>query len=144
MFAFTYPATFRRDAAGRTLVTFPDFPTAHTDGAAAGEAFEEAMDCLASTIAFHMADKAPVPKPSPLHRGQKPVPVPFWIAAKLALYWALAEAGITQSELARRLGVRETMVRRMLDPRHGSKPETLQSALTALGKHVFLASADAA
>ena len=91
-----------------------------------------------------MADKADVPKPSRLKRGQKMVPVPLWIAAKLALYWAIRELGLSQSELARRLKVRETVVRRMLDSNHDTRPEKIQAALEALGKRVVMAYDDAA
>jgi antitoxin HicB len=91
-----------------------------------------------------MADKATVPKPSRLKRGQKSVPVPLWIVAKLALYWAIRERRISQSELARRLHVRETVVRRMLDPNHDTKPEKIQAALQALGKRVVMGYEDAA
>jgi antitoxin HicB len=143
MFTFAYPAVFKRDEDGRFLVGFPDFPTAHTDGADANEAMEEAIDCLGSSIAFAMADKADVPKPSRLKRGQRLVPVPLWIVGKLALYWAVREVGISQSELARRLNVRETIVRRMLDPNHDTRPEKIQAALEALGKRIFIAYTDA-
>lgn len=144
MFTLAYPAVFKRDEDGRLLVSFPDFPRAHTDGADANEAMAEAIDCLGSSIAFAMADKSEVPKPSRLKRGQKLVPVPFWIVGKLALYWTIREIGISQSELARRLNVRETVVRRMLDPNHDTRPEKLQAALEALGKRVVMAYGDAA
>jgi antitoxin HicB len=144
MFTFAYPGVFKRDEDGRTLVSFPDFPTAHTDGADVSEAMEEAIDCLGASIAFAMADKVNVPKPSLVKRGQKLVPVPLWIVAKLALYWAIRELGMSQSELARRLKVRETVVRRMLDPNHDTRPEKIQAALEALGKRVVMAYDDAA
>jgi predicted RNase H-like HicB family nuclease len=48
MFTFAYPAVFSRDEDGRSLVGFPDFPTARTDGADPSEAMEEAIDCLAA------------------------------------------------------------------------------------------------
>src|SRR3990170_2277794 len=111
MFTFAYPAIFKRDEDGRWLVSFPDFPSAHTDGADGNEAMEEAIDCLGSAIAFAMSDKAEVPKPSRLKRRQRLVPVPLWIVGKLALYWAIRDMGMSQSELARRLNVRETVVR---------------------------------
>ena len=85
-----------------------------------------------------------MPKPSALKRGQRLVPVPLWSAVKLALYWAAREAGVTQTELARRLGVRETVVRRMLDPHHASRAEGLHAALAVLGKRVVMAWEDAA
>jgi antitoxin HicB len=144
MFTFAYPAVFKRDEDGRLLVSFPNFPAAHTDGADANQAMEEAIDCLGSSIAFAMADKIDVPKPSRLKRGQKLIPVPLWIVGKLALYWAIREIGISQSELARRLNVRETVVRRMLDPNHGTRTEKIQAALEALGKRIVTAYDDAA
>jgi antitoxin HicB len=91
-----------------------------------------------------MTDKADIPQPSTLKRGQKMVPVPLWIAGKLALYLAVREKGINNSELARRLGVRETVVRRMLDPDHETKGEKMQAALEALGKRVVVTVEDAA
>jgi len=144
MLAFSYPATFRKDAAGRFLVQFADFPRAATDGASLPEAMEEAIDCLGSSIAFLLAHKQEVPKPGTLKRGQKPVPVPLWIGPKLALYWRIRELGLNNSELARRLGVRETIIRRMLDPDHATKPEKLQAALKLLGQTIVLAVEDAA
>jgi|SRR5689334_10867679 len=144
MSSFAYPAKFQPDERGRLLVSFPDFPRAHTDGTDLPEALEEAIDCLGSVIASRIADRTPIPAPSKLKRGQRLVPVPLWIAGKLALYLAMRENQITNSELARRLGVRETVVRRMLDPDHETKSEKLQSALSALGKRVVLTVQDAA
>jgi predicted RNase H-like HicB family nuclease len=130
MFTLAYPAVFKQDAEGRLVVSFPDFPAAQTDGADANEAMEEAIDCLGSVIAFAMADKVEVPRPSPLKRGQKVVPI--------------RDMGISQSELARRLNVRETIVRRMLDPNSGTRTEKIQAALEVLGKRVVAAYDDAA
>ncbi len=144
MFSFVYPAAFRPDENGRPVVSFPDFPRAHTDGKNMEEAFEEATDCLGSVIAAHIAEKGEIPEPSPIKRGWKLVPVPLWVAGKLALYLTMRKQKITNSELARRLGVRETVVRRMLDPNHATKSEKLQAALAVLGKRIVVALSDAA
>lgn len=144
MFPFAYPASFRPDEDRRPVVSFPDFPHAHTDGRDMREAMEEAIDCLGSVIAQYIADKMEIPSPSPPKRGQKLVPVPLWIAGKLGLYLAVREKGINNSELARRLGVRETVVRRMLDPEHETKTEKLQAALEVLGKRIVVGVEDAA
>lgn len=108
------------------------------------EAMAEAMDCLGSVIAERMADRKEVPMPSKAKRGQKLVPVPFWVAGKLALYVAVRERGWSNSELARRLGVSETVVRRMLDPDHVTKPQKLQAALAVMGKRMAVTVEDAA
>src|SRR5260370_76691 len=90
--------------------------------------WQKAIDCLGS-IAFAMNDKGNVPKPSRLKRGQKLVPVPLWIVGKLALSWAIRELGIGQSNLARRLKVRETVVQPTLHPNHDARKEKILAAL---------------
>jgi antitoxin HicB len=144
MFSFAYPARFQRDEAGRVLVRLIDFPHSHTDGKDLPEAIEEAADLLGSVIAQCLADKAEIQTPSPCKRGQRLVPVPLWIAGKLALHLAMREQRVNNSELARRLAVRETVVRRMLDPDHATKSEKLQAALAVLGKRLVVAVEDAA
>ena len=124
--SFAYPVSFRPDEDGRIVVSFPDFARTHTDGKDLREAREEAIDCLGSAIAARIAAKEPVPPPSRLKRSQRLVPVPLWVAGKLALYLAVRERRITNSELARRLGVRETVVRRMLDPDHETSPKSFR------------------
>jgi len=56
----------------------------------------------------------------------------------------MRESGMRNTELAKRLGVSETVVRRMLDPKHSTKPEKIQTALAALGKRIVIGFEDAA
>jgi antitoxin HicB len=144
MLEISYPATFRKDPDGRLVVRFVDLREAMTDGADLAEASEEAADCLGSALGHRLAHKEEIPYPSRLKRGQLPVPVPLWIAPKVALYWAMKEAGVNKLNLARRLGLRETVVRRMLDPNHATKAEKIQVALEALGKRFLVVVQDAA
>lgn len=95
-------------------------------------------------LAFRIAEKSEIPASSRVKRGQRLVPVPLWIAGKLALYVTMIEQSISNSELARRLGVRETVVRRMLDPDHDTRSEKIQAALEVLGKRIVVAIDDAA
>jgi antitoxin HicB len=62
----------------------------------------------------------------------------------MALYLAMRERGMRNTELAKRLGVSETVVRRMLNPKHASKPQNIQAALAALGKRIVVTFEDAA
>ena len=57
---------------------------------------------------------------------------------------AMSEKHVKNVQLARKLGVSETVGRRMLDPRHDSKPEKIQAALEVLGKRITVAVDDAA
>ena len=56
------------------------------------------------------------------------------VAAKLAVLESFVAAGITKTELARRLGKDEKEVRRILDPKHATKLPALTAALRALAE----------
>ena len=56
----------------------------------------------------------------------------------------MREQRVSNSELARRLKVRETVVRRMLDPDHATKATRLDAALLAVGKRLYIAVDNAA
>jgi antitoxin HicB len=145
MFTATYPASFlpEEDANG-FHVRFPDLPEALTGGANLEDTLQEAADCLTEAIAGRIARGDEIPVPSKVKRGQHAVSVPLYLAPKLALYLALREGGTPNTELAKRLGVSETVVRRMLDPKHNTKPERIQAALGALGKRIVVRFEDAA
>jgi antitoxin HicB len=91
-----------------------------------------------------VAHRKAIPEPSAPKGKQRLISVPLWIAPKVALYRALQEQGISNSELARRMGVSETIVRRMLDPDHATKSARLEEALRAVGKRLLVAIDDAA
>ena len=108
MSAFTYPARFAPGNDGRVLVEFVDLPRVATDGKNDHEAMEEAVDALGSDLSIRLSRREEIPVPSAAKRGERVVSVPLWLAPKLALYLAMRDQRITNSELARRLGVHET------------------------------------
>lgn len=144
MQGLSYPATLRPEDKGAYTVTFSDLPEAITSGVDVPDALEQAADCLQEALAGRIVRKDHIPTPSRLKRGQHLVQVALYLAPKLALYLAMREQGISNTELARRLRSSETAVRRMLNPKHDTRPETLQAALEALGKRVSVAVEDAA
>jgi antitoxin HicB len=105
---------------------------------------QEAMDALGSDLSIRLTRRQEIPEPSAPKRGQRLVPVPLWLAPKLALYLAMRDQQVNNSELARRLGIHERVIRRMLDPEHASKAERIQAALAALGKQMIVEVRDAA
>ena len=144
MSVLMYPARFTAGSDGRVLVEFVDLPDVATDGKDDREAMEEAMDALGSDLSIRLSRREEVPAPSAAKRGQRLVSVPLWLAPKLALHLAMRDQHVNNSELARRLGVHERVVRRLLDPEHASKAEKIQAALAALGKHMTVDVRDAA
>jgi len=144
MSAFTYPARFTAGSGGRILVEFVDLPRVSTDGKDDHEAMQEAMDALGSDLSIRLSRREEIPAPSAVKRGQRLVPVPLWLAPKLALYLAMRDQEVSNSELARRLGLHERVIRRMLDPAHATKAVKIQAALAALGKQMIVEVRDAA
>jgi antitoxin HicB len=144
VFTFAYPAKLTAGRDGRILVEFVDLPRVATDGKDKREAFEEAMDALGSDLSIRLSRREEIPVPSRAKRGHRMVPVPLWLAPKLALYVAMRDQQVNKSELARRLGVHERVVRRMMDPQHATKAEKIQAALAVLGKQMTVEVRDAA
>jgi len=145
MFTANYPASFLREDNGEGFhVRFPDLPEALTGGDDVEDTLVQAADCLAEAIAGRIARGDEIPPPSKAKRGQHLIGVPLYLAPKLALYLAMRERRIPNTELAKRLGVSETVVRRMLNPKHDTKPEKIQAALAALGKRIVVTFEDAA
>jgi antitoxin HicB len=58
--------------------------------------------------------------------------------AKAALYMAMKKAGISNVQLAKRLGVDEKEVRRMLDPHYGSKLPRIAQAIQLLDRRLVI------
>jgi antitoxin HicB len=145
MFTAAYPASFLPESNVKGFhVRFPDLPEALTGGEDIADTLAQATDCLAEAIAGRIARGDRIPPPSKAKRGQRLIGVPLSLAPKLALYLAIRECGMPNTELARRLGVSETVVRRMLNPKHATKAEKIQAALVALGKRIVVTFEDAA
>jgi antitoxin HicB len=122
--------------AGGVLVQFIDVPEAHTFGATEADAGGgNALDCLIAALGGYMKLGREIPRPNPV-RGRPFVILPPLVAAKLALYEAMRATSITQTELARRLGLHENAVRRLLDLDHRSHIDQVDRALAALGKRL--------
>lgn len=135
---FVYPAGVERDEAGYFLVTFPDFPEAGTDGETLEEALAEAADCLAEAVAGRIARTENIPQAAHKQKGQYAIAIPAHIAAKAALYLAMKETGIDESDLARRLGCDVKEVRRLLDPKQPSEIQRIEEALAAIGRELVV------
>ena len=80
------------------------------------------MQCVDRSASNHQAFEGLLPTPSRLRKQEHWVSPPAVTMTKAALYIAMGESGITKVQLAKRLGVNEKEVRRLLDPhyvRHG-------------------------
>ncbi len=135
---FIYPARLERHSEGEIVVSFRDVPWCHTSGEDEAEALSEAEDALEEAIAGCINRGESIPAPSPPLPGERLVALPIDMAAKAALVMAFRASGLSRVALAKRLGVHDRVVRRMLDPRHGTSAGRINDALKALGAEAAL------
>ena len=137
MRSFVYPIRLKAGKDGITI-QFPDLPEAITSGKTRSDALEQASDCLEEAVAGRISDGLDIPEPSAAKAKQALVSLPAPMAAKAALYLAIKETGISNAKLARRLGYDEREIRRMLDPRQGTRLARIQRVLEMLGKRLLI------
>ncbi|MCL2829821.1 MAG: type II toxin-antitoxin system HicB family antitoxin [Betaproteobacteria bacterium] len=131
-----YPAHFEEAPEGGFVVSFRDIPEAITQGDSEAEAMEMAVDALVTSMDFYFEDRRKVPPPSPAKKGERWVSLPPSVAAKVLLLNEMIRSGISNAELARRMGTRPQEMTRVLDLRHNTKIDTIDHAFAAMGRNI--------
>jgi antitoxin HicB len=141
---YAYRAVFEPGDESGLVVSFPDVPEAITQGEDRRDAIAQAEEALGLALLSYAQRGLPLPEGRAGARGLIEIAVAPDVAAKLAMLEAFAEAGVSKSELARRLGKDEKEVRRILDPFHPTKLGALIAALAALGRQLRVSMVKAA
>lgn len=133
-----YPAQLISEEDGGFSVTFRDLPEANAGGDDLEQSLEAAVEGLAVALEFRIRDDEPWPTPSDPAPDERVIVLPVLVEAKLALMRRLHETGTTKVELARRLGLSEGAVRRLLRFDHRSHIGQIEAALAVLGARLEL------
>jgi antitoxin HicB len=144
MRSYVYRAEFEHGAREGFVVSFPDVPEAVTQGRDMADARAMAEEALGLALLSYPARGLPLPKAKAGGKKLVAVGVAPDVAAKLAVLESFVAAGISKSELARRIGKDEKEVRRILDPKHATKLPALTAVLRALGKRLVVGVMEAA
>jgi antitoxin HicB len=138
---YVYPCNIIRDEEEQSLtgreaynVSFPDVYGCNTGGWSWSEAVDMAIDALEVALSRYIDQGKDIPQPSAPDNGQVLIPVPPLAAAKLALYRAMRDQGVSSAELAKRLQVSEDAVRKMVDFTYRTRIRQIEIALLALGR----------
>jgi antitoxin HicB len=135
---FQYAVLLSRAEEGGYIVTCRDLPELITQGESVEEALEQASDAMDEVFATYLTEGRDFPKPSKARRREHMLAPPPETVAKAALYVAMRRAGISKVQLAKRLGVDEKEVRRLLDPHYGSKLPRIAKAISVLGQRLVI------
>src|ERR1035437_8564537 len=135
---FEYPVLLKPAEEGGFIVTCRDLPQLITQGEDVTDALAEAADAMDEVFATYMIAGLECPHPSKKKRGEYLVAPPAETMAKAALSVAMKAACVSKVQLAKRLGVNEKEVRRLLDPHYGSKLPRIAQAISLLGKRLVI------
>ena len=114
-------------------VKFPDLKGANTGGFTFKEAIIMAEDCLVVSLASYVHCQEELPTPSSWKKGQELLTVQPLIAAQLDLYVAMREQGVTTPDLAKRMNLPETHIKRLLSLDYKTSINEVVDALELLG-----------
>ena len=121
-----------------TLAEFPDCPGCQTFAEPGERIEDQAADAVGGWLEAHLATGDVPPRPSRKTPKGKVlwVDVPARLAVKIYLRWARSDAGLTQTELAKRAGVSQQQIAKLEHPKANPTIETLERVAAALGARV--------
>jgi len=128
-----YVAKLRREGK-HWLADFPDCPGCQTFGDSRDEAMQMASDALAGWLASILKHGELPPEPKSRDgRSTVKVSVPARLAAVIIVRRRRAKLGLTQKQLAKRLGVSQQQVAKLEDPDNNSSLASIEKAMQAVG-----------
>lgn len=125
-----YFARITKDGRGYSVV-FPDCPGCQTCGDDRDDARRMARDALDGWLAASLI-AGDIP-PRPAHAKGTPIAVAPRLASALQLRWVRDELGLTQRELAARVGVSQQQIAKLENPDANPTLGTLEKVAEALG-----------
>ena len=130
-----YPVTITQDGS-RYRVECRDLPKMHTAGDSLDDALSEARDAIETTLMLYIDEQRTIPMPSPKRADEYEVYISSLATAKVLLWNAFKQQGITKSELGKRIGIDLKGIEYLFDLMHHTKMERIDAAFEALGKRL--------
>ncbi|WP_074851297.1 type II toxin-antitoxin system HicB family antitoxin [Pseudomonas costantinii] len=134
---YQYPLELHHEATGVWL-SCPDIPEMNASGDTQAEAFAEALDGFESALSLYVEQRRAIPRASVGSDPSLVLRLPALTVAKIMLWNAMLDEGVSRAELARRMGCTRQMVDRLVDFLHTSKIEQVERALGLLGRRISL------
>lgn len=124
------------DDGGIWLVTCKTLPEVASVGDDKDEALLNVVDAIETALMGRVADRREIPADRKARKGEYLVRMPSLVAVKVDLHNEMLAQGVRKADLARRLHVHMPQVDRLLNVRHSSKLEALETAFAELGKNL--------
>jgi predicted RNase H-like HicB family nuclease/DNA-binding XRE family transcriptional regulator len=131
-----YHAKLTRDGRWWTA-TLVDAPGCVTQGSTRAKATAAASEALFGWLEAHLVDGRSPPKPRK-RPATLPIDVDPQLAIAITLRWARLDAGLTQGQLATRVGVSQQQIAKLERPGANPSMTTLRKIADALGVRLEL------
>lgn len=113
-----------------------DFPEVVVKGKGEKDALEKLERAVYDQMVHRIATRQLIPFPSRVAKRQAVITFSVLIAAKVCLSNAMIQRGIQKTELARQMRFHLPQIARLLDLEHATRIQTVESALSKLGKRL--------
>ena len=133
---YEYPCDFTPDTAEGDgfVVTFPDLGRGATGASTFKESIILAEDALVVALGIYMRCDEELPTPSPWVEGQELIGAQPLIAAQLDLYTMMRQQNLSRAALAKRLGLSQAAVKRLLTLNYHTPLTQVRRALAAISQ----------
>jgi len=113
------------------LVEFPDCRGCQTFGTSREDAMAMAREALEGWLEVHLADGAAPPRPK--RRKGTAVAIGSRLSVALQIRWLREDLGLTQAQLAKRVGVSQQQVAKLENPAANPSLATLEAVAKGAG-----------
>jgi len=113
------------------LVAFVDCPGCQTFGRNRGEALAMAREALEGWLEVHLADGNAPPRPK--RRRGVAITIGSRLSVALQIRWLREDLGLTQAQLAKRVGVSQQQIAKLENPDANPSLATLESVAKGAG-----------
>jgi DNA-binding XRE family transcriptional regulator len=117
---------------------FADAPGCATYGRSRAQALSAAREALEGWLEAHLVDGRAPPRPARVARNAELVEVDPQLGLAIELRWARQDAGLSQAELASRVGVSQQQIAKLERPGANPSIATLRKVAAGLGVRVQL------
>lgn len=134
---YQYPLELHEESTGVWL-SCRDIPEMNASGDTLDEALAEALDGMESALSLYVEQRRKIPAASAPNARSQVLRLPALTVAKIMLWNAMLDGGVSRVDLAHRLACSRQVVDRLVDFLHSSKIEQVERALAVLGLHLTL------
>lgn len=135
---YQYPVELLDNKEGGFILKFRDFPDYNSEIWSLDELHSTGVSALITLLDLYFEHNKVFPEPSSPKENDQLIELPISVIARMMLLNTMVENKVRPVDLARKMGLKPQEVNRIVNLKHNIRIDTIQKALTALGKKLTL------